>query len=147
MFAERTLLPCGWFKKGLDSVPEDVKHAQSSPPMNPPTSPSTLPPAVPVHLDVKLEAQVVLIEWRGGGRSELAFDFLRSRCPCATCKTEREAKKPLLVILKKDPSVEVRVTKAKLVGNYAIQFTWSDGHDTGIFDFRLLRSFQGSGAG
>ena len=53
---------------------------------------------------------------------------------------------PLLVILKKDPSVEVRVTKAKLVGNYAIQFTWSDGHDTGIFDFRLLRSLEGSGA-
>ena len=31
---------------------------------------------------------------------------------------------------------------AKLVGNYAIQFTWSDGHNTGIFDFRFLRSLS-----
>ena len=34
----------------------------------------------------------------------------------------------------------VRVTGAELVGNYAIKFRWSDGHDTGIFEFRLLRA-------
>jgi DUF971 family protein len=31
---------------------------------------------------------------------------------------------------------------AELVGNYAIRFRWSDGHDTGIFDFRFLRSLD-----
>jgi DUF971 family protein len=25
------------------------------------------------------------------------------------------------------------------VGNYAIAFTWADGHDTGIYTFRWLR--------
>jgi DUF971 family protein len=25
------------------------------------------------------------------------------------------------------------------VGNYAIAFTWQDGHNTGIYSFRLLR--------
>lgn len=34
----------------------------------------------------------------------------------------------------------VRVLTARLVGAYAIQFDWSDGHNTGIFDFRFLRS-------
>jgi DUF971 family protein len=25
------------------------------------------------------------------------------------------------------------------VGNYAVSFTWADGHSTGIYSFRLLR--------
>ena len=25
------------------------------------------------------------------------------------------------------------------VGNYAVSFTWQDGHNTGIYSFRLLR--------
>ncbi|QDV90848.1 hypothetical protein RAS2_19320 [Phycisphaerae bacterium RAS2] len=28
---------------------------------------------------------------------------------------------------------------AKVVGTYAIQITWGDGHSTGIYDFRYLR--------
>lgn len=32
-----------------------------------------------------------------------------------------------------------QVTGGHLVGNYAIQLDWSDGHNTGIFDFRYLR--------
>ena len=65
---------------------------------------------------------------------------LRRRCPCATCRSERESRNdnPLRVF-KPDP-VDLRVKTAELVGNYAIRFSWSDGHDTGIFDFRNLRS-------
>ncbi len=95
---------------------------------------------IPADLKVKLAEQKLLVQWKDGAASEFAFDFLRSRCPCATCRTEREKEKPLLPILRIDPSGDIRVTTAKLVGRYAIQFTWSDGHSTGIFDFRYLRS-------
>ncbi|MCH7721653.1 MAG: DUF971 domain-containing protein, partial [Planctomycetes bacterium] len=71
-------------------------------------------------------------------------------CPCATCRTECEQRSespteqrsgsPMsLTILKTDPR-NLRATGAQLVGRYAIQFEWSDGHNTGIFDFRFLRS-------
>jgi DUF971 family protein len=67
---------------------------------------------------------------------------LRRECPCATCRSDREdARKNPLRILKADPT-DLRVTHAELVGTYAIQFTWSDGHNTGIFDFRYLRSLD-----
>lgn len=65
---------------------------------------------------------------------------LRRLCPCASCKAEREeATKNPLAILKADPT-DIRVISAKTVGNYAIQLFWSDGHDSGIFDFGMLRT-------
>ncbi len=96
--------------------------------------------ATPVDLKVQLAEQRLIIAWKDGERSEFLLAELRRVCPCATCrsKREKETDNPLRV-LKADPT-GVRVTAARLVGNYAVQFTWSDGHDTGIFDFRMLRS-------
>jgi DUF971 family protein len=111
----------------------------------------------PADLKVKLAEQKLIVEWKDGRRSEFSLDELRRICPCATCRTEREQSghsidnrkstigNPTtggtipLQVLKRDPT-GVRVVSAKLVGTYAIQFDWSDGHNTGIFDFRFLRS-------
>jgi len=89
------------------------------------------------HLDQRL-----LIDWKDGKHSEFSLAQLRRVCPCAACRTEREQQgsNPLR-ILKADPT-GVRVVSARLVGTYAIQFDWSDGHNTGIFDFRFLRSLD-----
>ena len=32
------------------------------------------------------------------------------------------------------------LTHVEGVGNYAVSLTWQDGHNTGIYSFRLLRS-------
>lgn len=109
---------------------------------------------VPADLKVKLADQLH-IEWRDGRKSEYSLHELRRICPCATCRTEREtrslgtggqkgaASSISLQVLKADPT-GVRVVSARLVGTYAIQFDWSDGHNTGIFDFRFLRSLDGN---
>jgi DUF971 family protein len=94
----------------------------------------------PRDLKVQIKEQRLRIEWADGETSEYSLDELRKQCPCASCRTEREQKSSNpLKILKFDPS-GVRVVAAELVGTYAIKFTWSDGHDTGIFDFRFLRA-------
>lgn len=96
--------------------------------------------ATPKDLKVQIKEQRLRIDWADGTTSEYSLDELRKQCPCASCRTEREQQDANpLKILKFDPS-GVRVVAAELVGNYAIKFTWSDGHDTGIFDFRFLRS-------
>ena len=37
------------------------------------------------------------------------------------------------------PAGRWEVTNAQKIGNYALQFTWADGHDAGIFTWRDLR--------
>lgn len=99
--------------------------------------------SVPRDLKVRIAEQRLLIDWADGRRSEFSLHELRRICPCAGCRTEREQQRnnPLR-ILKFDPT-GVRVVHAELVGNYAIKFRWSDGHDTGIFEFRMLRELGG----
>ncbi|MFN7132456.1 MAG: DUF971 domain-containing protein, partial [Myxococcales bacterium] len=41
---------------------------------------------------------------------------------------------------------DLKVTDVAQIGNYALGFTFSDGHATGIYDWRLLRRL-GEGAG
>ena len=96
----------------------------------------------PTDFKLDLKGQSLTIDWADGQRSGIDLALLRKHCPCATCRTERdgEDKNPLRV-LKADP-VGVRVIDARLVGHYAIQFDWSDGHNTGIFNFKLLRKLS-----
>jgi len=97
---------------------------------------------VPSDLKVKLSEQRLQVTWADGSQCVYDLAVLRRHCPCATCRTEREKVSDAptsLTILKSDPR-NIRPTGAKLVGRYAIQFEWSDGHNTGIFDFRFLRT-------
>lgn len=96
----------------------------------------------PRDLKVSIAQQRLTVDWADGAHSEIALGQLRRMCPCATCRTERESQgaNPLR-ILKADPT-DLRIVNARLVGNYAIQFEWSDGHNTGIFDFRFLRTLD-----
>ena len=67
---------------------------------------------------------------------------LRDACPCATCREKRSAppadpfKLPMLSTAELEP---LRIQGMKPVGNYAYTISFSDGHDTGIFTFELLR--------
>jgi DUF971 family protein len=100
-------------------------------------------------VDVKIHVTSgagVDISWSDGHASHYEFTYLREWCPCATCNDERYKKgsapatgpapSTLLPMFKPKP----RAQSAKPVGNYAIQFTFSDGHATGIYSYEHLRS-------
>lgn len=99
----------------------------------------------PVGLDLRLGDQVLAITWADGHQSEYRLGLLRRECPCAACRTEREKPAPMLPILSSRQSGEVRATGGHLVGNYALQIDWTDGHNAGIYDFQLLRALDGKG--
>lgn len=100
--------------------------------------------AVPAGLDLDLKAQVLTITWADGAVSRYPADFLRARCPCAACRTRREQQaRVLLPVLSPAQSAKTTITGGSLVGHYAVQLEWSDGHNTGIYDFRLLRALAG----
>ena len=79
----------------------------------------------------------ITFKWPDGHVSIYPARDLRLACRCAGCIEEMSGK-PLL-----DPATippTVRANSMELAGNYAVVITWSDGHNTGIFNFRDLRS-------
>jgi DUF971 family protein len=61
---------------------------------------------------------------------------LRRVCPCAQCVNEMTGERMLRPESVPDT---LTITDVALVGRYALNFRWSDGHQTGIYSFRLLR--------
>ncbi len=99
----------------------------------------------PVGLDLALGPQELRITWGDGVISAFPLAFLRRHCPCATCRTEREKQSASLLPILSAGQAEAGsavTTGGHLVGNYALQLEWSDGHNTGIYDFKLLRSLD-----
>ena len=96
----------------------------------------------PAQLELSGESHL-LIGWSDGERRRYAFSELRNSCPCATCREKRNAppKSPLMLpIISAAETQPLKILGMKPVGNYAYSIAFSDGHDTGIFTFELLRS-------
>ncbi len=97
----------------------------------------------PKDLKVMRAEQELRITWRDGTESIYPAIELRKQCPCASCRTEREKQSgELLPVLKQPPAESVTLVNAQLVGTYAIQLFWSDGHSTGLYDYRFLRDLD-----
>ena len=80
----------------------------------------------------------IKVTWPDGHVTIYPARELRLRCPCAGCVDELTGKVRLIA-----SSVPQNVTPVsiKLVGRYAMNVQWSDGHHTGIYGFDLLRAF------
>ena len=74
-------------------------------------------------------------EWDNGDQTSLTTVELRAICPCAGCVDELTG-----VRRHKPDSVPVDLVHSdvRLVGNYAITMSFSDGHATGIYPFPML---------
>ena len=82
------------------------------------------------------------ITWSDGERRLYRYKELRDACPCATCREKRNAPKdPFALPLLSDAQLQpLAIAGMKPVGNYAYTIAFSDGHDTGIYSFELLKS-------
>ncbi|HVX13627.1 MAG TPA: DUF971 domain-containing protein [Pirellulales bacterium] len=86
--------------------------------------------------------QRLVVEWSDGRRRSYAVRELRDHCPCATCREKRSeppAAQTLLPVLSAAETQPLRLLDMTPVGNYAYSVKFSDGHDTGIYTFALLR--------
>ena len=88
------------------------------------------------------------VEWKDGHTSWYPYTYLRQMCPCAECAIIRHKGRDIhsLFAPKGDGDItlievpdDIQPLDVQLVGRYALQFSWSDGHDTGIYPFEVLR--------
>ncbi|MBV9171960.1 MAG: DUF971 domain-containing protein [Chloroflexi bacterium] len=95
--------------------------------------------ASPVDIELDTGARRLRFAWADGQKSDFDWEYLRWRCPCASCAGEGD----FAGVLKDRTSLraeETEMVDVELVGRYAVKPVWRDGHDTGIYTFRALRA-------
>lgn len=81
----------------------------------------------------------IAIAWDDGGESYIAMDRLRAHSPSAENIGERDLLGVRHGGTERRDFTGVTVTGWRMVGGYAVQFDFSDGHNTGIYPFEYLR--------
>lgn len=94
---------------------------------------------VPIQIKI-IDKAFLLVKWDEKVESKIGLKYLRDECPCANCKGEtillRTYRPPKPSIL--SPEM-YKVTGIQQVGGYAIQISWQDGHNTGIYSWEYLK--------
>jgi DUF971 family protein len=91
----------------------------------------------PTLIGPTADGKALEIRWLDGHVSVFEPRYLRLNCPCAGCVDEMTGQRTLLPSMVPEG---IYPTAIHYVGRYALQFVWSDGHDTGFFTFETLRS-------
>ena len=92
----------------------------------------------PEPTDIKLhqKSRVLEISFADGTTFQLPCEFLRVYSPSAEVRGHGPGQE-VLQVGKRD----VEISQIEPVGSYAIQLTFSDGHDTGIYSWELLYEY------
>jgi DUF971 family protein len=86
------------------------------------------------------------IAWSDDTESFLQLELLRRACPCAACGGEPDVLGNILRPHVTYADKSFQLIGFDLVGGYALQPRWADGHSTGIYSFTYLRRLgQASG--
>lgn len=94
------------------------------------------PPHQAASVDVDRD-RALTVTWVDGHVTTLGVAELRERCPCVACVDRRRAGEPTAVA---DPTT-LRIAGAELVGGWGLGLAWSDGHNTGVYEWQALRSW------
>lgn len=82
-------------------------------------------------LKLKKKSRLLEITFSDGSQHSLSCEFLRVHSPSAEVHGHG---KPVLVTHKKD----VNIRAIEPVGNYAVKLIFDDGHDTGLYSWKIL---------
>lgn len=97
-------------------------------------TPTQIEPLSPIEM---------FMTWNNGEKFSVPYVEIRFYCPCAGCVDEHTGKR---TIQKTSIAPDIRPAAVELVGRYAVQISWSDGHNTGIYHFdRLFELCQKQG--
>ncbi len=94
---------------------------------------------VPLEIGPTEDEARLRIRWKDGVASEYVPRHLRLLCPCASCVDELTG---VRMVSTEQVDDSVYPMAIHYVGQYALQFVWSDGHSTGIYAFEYLRKLS-----
>lgn len=93
--------------------------------------------------DLQVVGNELALKWAEGDEQFVSLEELRRKCPCASCAGEVD----VLGHMHKGPDQvfaesSYQVKNLQVVGGYAVQVFWADGHNTGLYSFDLLRQMR-----
>jgi DUF971 family protein len=92
----------------------------------------------PTQIIEESDSELTIV-WSDDRESHYRAVDLRRSCPCAACVDEWTGQQTLA---EDSVPADVAFTHISIVGRYALNFHFSDGHDTGIYSFALLRGLE-----
>ena len=82
------------------------------------------------------------LAWSDGEETYLSFQKLRESCPCAACQGEPDVTGQVIRPQVSFQKNSFDLVSCEVVGGYALQCRWADGHSTGIYSFEYLRKLD-----
>jgi DUF971 family protein len=82
------------------------------------------------------------VAWNDGTESYFELEMLRRACPCAACGGEPDVLGNILRPRVNYTETSFQLIDFDLVGGYALQPRWADGHGSGIYSFTYLRRLE-----
>lgn len=87
-----------------------------------------------------INKEYIYIKWQDEKQIRISLKYLRDQCPCANCKGETVLLKNYRPTKLNIPNTDMyEVNSIVPVGNYGLQFSWKDGHSTGIYSWEYLQ--------
>ncbi len=87
----------------------------------------------PVDIRIRKQSRILQLDYQDGSQWALSFELLRVCSPSAEVRGHGGGPGTL-----QTGKRDVLLTRAEMVGNYALKLTFSDGHDSGIYSWEYL---------
>lgn len=96
----------------------------------------------PAGVTLDRTSRTLIVRWPDGVICSYPWAQLREACPCVACRGGHrymgQAHEPQ-DLLELRPKRSWQLVSLELVGSYALQPAWDDGHATGIYSWEYLR--------
>ncbi len=90
----------------------------------------------PTNIRARQAEQTLELTWPDDSVVRLPYHYLRSECPCASCRNEWTGERIL------DPNSirrDLSLEGMEGIGSYAVRFGWNDGHSSGLYTWETLQ--------
>lgn len=90
-----------------------------------------------------IDKEKLSVLWDDDTTTNISLKYLRDECPCASCKGEtilfKTFRPPQPTMFSPDM---YKIKSIEIVGGYAAQIGWKDGHNTGIYSWDYLKTLE-----
>lgn len=90
-------------------------------------------------INIQLIGGELAVQWNDGEESYFSLEHLRRACPCAACGGEPDVLGNIVRPNVNYTDASFELAGWELIGGYALQPRWRDGHNTGLYSFQYLR--------